>query len=361
MSSTDTPYANLPDSAFWRRAIVALPPSAVDPIGPAAFKLSKTDKLATAGSCFAVHLSRHLARSGFNYFVTEHGHPMLGALAADFGYGVFSARYGNLYTSRQLVQLFDRVYGAFVPKEDLWAGADGRFFDPFRPNIQPNGFASEREYWADRKTHFAAVQQLFEQLDVLVFTVGLTEMWSSKEDGATYPLCPGVAAGMFDADRYEYHNLSCEEVTADLVAFINKLRTVNPKARVILTVSPVPIIATMEPRHVLLSSTYTKCALRAACDAVVRRFDGVAYFPGYDIVTANYTRGCYFEDDLRSVTQEGVDHVMGLFYRHYGGEAAALPATPVAPQAADKPVVSKLSEEVNQVLCDEEMLDAEET
>jgi hypothetical protein len=338
---------------------MSVPPAEVDPIPPAPFLLSKTDRLATAGSCFAVHLSRHLAKSGFNYFVTEQGHPMLGDLAADFGYGVFSARYGNLYTSRQLVQLFDRVYGTFVPKEDIWKGADGRFFDPFRPNIQPDGFSSEAEYWADRKTHFAAVRQLFEQLDVLVFTVGLTEMWSSKEDGATYPLCPGVAAGTFDAERYEYHNLSCEEVTADLVAFINKLRSVNPRARVILTVSPVPIIATMEGRHVLLSSTYTKCALRAACDAVVRRFDGVGYFPGYDIVTANYTRGCYFEDDLRSVTPAGVDHVMGLFYRHYGANAGETPAAPPPRQSSGQPGVSKLSEEVNQVLCDEEMLDAE--
>jgi len=358
VTAKQTPYADLADAAFWRRAICAIPPSEVDPVGAVPFALSKTDRLATAGSCFAVHLSRHLSRSGFNYFVTEPGHPFLGPLAADFNYGAFSARYGNLYTSRQLVQLFDRAYGTFTPVEDIWPDGAGRFYDPFRPNIQPNGFASEQEYWADRAQHFAAVRKLFEELDVLVFTMGLTEVWSSNADDAAYPLCPGVAAGTFDADRYHWRNLSCEEVVADLDLFVRKLRQVNPNAKLILTVSPVPIIATMEPRHVLVSSTYTKCALRAACDAIVRRFSNIAYFPGFEMVTSPFNRGCYVADDLRSVTEAGVDHVMRLFYEHYGADASAHAGAP-ANARTPRVDVAALSEQINDVLCDEEMLDSE--
>ena len=361
MTSTQTPYASLPDTAFWRRAVASIQAADVDPVGDVPFALTKTDRIATAGSCFAVHLSRHLANSGFNYFVTEPVHPFLGPVAADFNYGAFSARYGNIYTSRQLVQLFDRAYGAFNPAEDIWRNEDGRCFDPFRPNIQPNGFASEREYWEDRQRHLAAVRQLFEQLDVMVFTMGLTEGWLSREDGAAFTLCPGVAAGTFDAERHQFHNLTCQEVIADLETFILKLRQVNPKARVILTVSPVPIIATMEPRHVLVSNAYTKCALRAACDAVLSRFSDVAYFPGYEIVTSNYTRGRYFADDLRSVTPEGVDLVMNLFYQHYGAgagqEASAVEERQSAANAYEER--TRLSQQVNDVLCDEEMLDSE--
>jgi hypothetical protein len=362
VTSSQTPYANLPDTAFWRRAVASMPASGVDPIGQVPFVLTRTDRIATAGSCFAVHLSRHLSKSGFNYFVTEPGHPFLGAVAAEFNYGAFSARYGNIYTSRQLLQLFDRAYGTFTPAEDVWHNGEGRYFDPFRPNIQPNGFSSEREYWEDRHRHLAAVRQLFEQLDVLVFTLGLTEGWLSREDGAAFTLCPGVAAGTFDPERHQFHNLTCQEVIADLEAFIQKLRQVNPGARVILTVSPVPIIATMEPRHVLVSNAYTKCALRAACDGVVGRFSGMAYFPGYEIVTSNYTRGCYFADDLRSVTPDGVDHVMTLFYQHYGaaaiGEESPVPAGEEARTRAYEDR-ARLSEQVNEVLCDEEMLDSE--
>jgi hypothetical protein len=357
MTSQQTPYASLQDTAFWRRAVAQKDVADVDPVVDVPFTLSRTDRVATAGSCFAVRLSQHLSRSGFTFFVTEEAHPLLGDSAAEFGYGVFSARYGNVYTSRQLVQLFDRAYGTFQPAEDIWRGEDGRCFDPFRPNIQPNGFSSEREYFEDRKRHFAAVRTLFEQLDVFVFTLGLTEVWSSRKDGAAYPICPGVAAGAFDADRYEYHNLTCDEVTRDLQAFIDRLRGVNPSARVILTVSPVPIIATMEPRHVLVSSTYTKSALRVACDNVLRSHSAVAYFPGYEIVAGSFSRGRYVSDDLRSVTEEGVDHVMALFYRHFGSTAQAVPAA-VEP-ARPRVDVLAISRQVNDALCDEEMLDSE--
>ena len=46
---------------------------------------------------------------------------------------------------------------------------------------------------------------------------------------------------------------------------------------------------------------------------------GVSYFPSYEIVTSPLNRDRYFEDDLRSVSAMGVDHVMRVFFRHYTG------------------------------------------
>ena len=39
-------------------------------------------------------------------------------LQAPHGYGIYSARFGNIYTARQLLQLIQRAYGEFVPVED---------------------------------------------------------------------------------------------------------------------------------------------------------------------------------------------------------------------------------------------------
>jgi hypothetical protein len=54
------------------------------------------------------------------------------------------------------------------------------------------------------------------------------------------------------------------------------------------------------------------------------RADGVAYFPSYEIVTSTASRGRYFADDCRDVTEEGVDHVMRVFFRH-AARAVPLP------------------------------------
>ena len=88
----------------------------------------------------------------------------------------------------------------------------------------------------------------------------------------------------------------------------------------ILTVSPVPLTATAEDRGVLVSTTLSKSVLRVAAEEISRERDYVAYFPSYEIVTGNYTRGAYFGEDLRSITEAGVAHVMRLFMKHYTSE-----------------------------------------
>ncbi len=315
----ETSVQNLPEHCFWRELIAAPLPADVDPVVRAKFTISPSDKVATAGSCFAQHIARRLTREGFNYFVPEAAHPLFGpALAEQYGYGVFSARYGNIYTSRQLVQLLQRAYGMFTPREQFWVGPDNRIIDPFRPRIQPNGFPCLAEFEADRQQHFAAVRRMVEELDVFVFTLGLTEGWVSRDDGAAYPLCPGVAGGTFDSARYRFVNLGVAEVISNIGWAIEFLRSKNPKARVILTVSPVPLAATAIDQSVLVSTIYSKSVLRVAAEELARERDYVAYFPSYEIIVGAYNRGAYFAPDLRSVTEAGVNHVMRLFMKHYG-------------------------------------------
>lgn len=351
----DHPYRHLDDSAYWRRAVAA-PGAEVDPVAGPFLTLVRTDRVATAGSCFAQHIARHLAASGFNYLETESAHPIVPAEAARAaGYGLFTARYGNIYTTLQLLQLFDRAYGRFVPAEDMWTAPDGvGVVDPFRPTIQPGGFASEGEMRADRAHHLARVRAAFETLDVLVFTLGLTEGWVSRSDGAAFPLCPGVAGGSFDPDRHAFRNLRTAEVRDQLGAFVERLRAVNPAARVILTVSPVPLAATASGNHVLPATIYSKAVLRAAAQEAAEDLPEVYYFPSYEIVTGPQARGRFFAEDLREVTEAGVARVMRVFLRHAAGIDAASAEEPSAPAPdAFAPDIARWVE----AMCDEAMLD----
>lgn len=357
------PYRSLPPYAFWRRSVAEVPSSEVDPVVAGKFRIGRADKVATAGSCFAQHIARHLRSSGFNYFVTEPGHPVLETHVHEaFNYGVFSARYGNLYTSRQLLQLLHRAYGLFTPQDDVWLGENGRVIDPYRPQIQPGGFSSIAEYCHDRRQHFAAIRRAIEEMDVFVFTLGLTETWLNRIDGAAYPLCPGVAGGEFDPSLHEFVNLGVDEVVADMQTAIAFIREKNATARIILTVSPVPLIATMEPRSALVSTTYSKSVLRVAAEQLASGDPGIAYFPSFEIITGNFNRGSYFAEDLRSVTETGVSHVMRLFMKHYTDNASTAPLTPPE-DAADlrfrKNIVA--AQEAVKVICDEEMLDSRNT
>lgn len=351
------PYLKLKSYQLWRRGIEATEFQKVDPVVASALHLTPLSKVATAGSCFAQHISRTLSNNGFTYFVAEKGDECIGKDQLEkLNYGVYSARYGNLYTSRQLIQLFDRAYGKFVPLDNAWLRKDGRYVDPFRPMINPEGHFTESEVSKDRDEHFRHVRDMFENLDVFVFTLGLTESWRRREDGAVFPLAPGVAAGGMDSALYEFVNFETHEVIADLEYFLERLAQVNPAARVIFTVSPVPLVATYENRHVLTSTTYSKSALRSAADYIVRRYPQAEYFPSYEIITGGYNKGAYFESDLRSVREEGVAHVMGLFMKHYSSSSSS--DIPVQPAAEPDAELIRAAAKNNSVVCEEEALDS---
>lgn len=354
---SDHPYRALPDSAYWRRSVAGKGP-AIDPVAGGFLSLGGEDRVATAGSCFAQHVARYLKRGGFNVIVPESAHPIIPPDVAErHGYGQYSARFGNIYTARQLLQLFDRAYGTFMPMEDVWPAIEtGRVVDPFRPTIEPGGYASEAELRADRAHHLAKVREMFETLDVFVFTLGLTEGWVSRRDGAVFPLCPGVSGGTFDPEAHAFHNFRVSEVTADLATFITRLRAINPIARIIFTVSPVPLAATMSGNHVLAATTYSKSVLRAAAQEIAEDHGGVHYFPSYEIIMGAPAGARYFAEDMRNVTEEGVAHVMSVFLRHAAGIDLPAPAA-AAPTTALDPTIAAAKKWV-EVMCDEAMLDA---
>lgn len=345
------PYRGRPDYTFWRSGVTEAAMSGVDPVVRAPFAIGRADRIATAGSCFAQHISRALHERSFQFLVTETFSPHPGV--CDENYGVFTARFGNIYTTRQLVQLFDRAYGRFQPAADYWIGPGGEIIDPFRPRIQASGFGSRECLLADRVRHLAAVRAMFETCDVFLFTLGLTEAWVSTADGAVFPLAPGVVASEVAADSCRFHNFGVAEVTADLAGLLDRLASVNPFARAVLTVSPVPLVATYENRHVLVSTVASKSILRAAVEETVGRYPNVAYFPSYEIVTGPQSRGRFFAADLREVTAEGVSYVTGLFARHYLGEA---PKASGDFSASLGPDDEQRMADIAAVICDEEAI-----
>ncbi len=343
---TGTPYDTAPDTAFWSRA-VARGFRAADMLPQGTVLLRADDRVMSAGSCFAANLVPHLEASGFTYVRTERRHPALKVPPENLGYDKFSAAYGNIYTARQLLQLLHRATGVFEPQERVWRDAEGSYVDPYRPGLRYRA-RSSREYGLLTRQHLDFVRRAFSEATVFVFTLGLTEAWVSQEDGAVFPACPGTVAGSFDAARHAFHNFSAAEVTADLLAFLRDVRALNPGLRVVLSVSPVPLVATATGGHVLEATTYSKAVLRVAAGDVARAAEGVTYFPAYEIVTGPQAAYEAFAPDRRSVSAAAVAEVMGCFFAHCEGGAAPPGAVAAAPdwQALSRAIAEAECEEV---------------
>ena len=309
------PYAQLPKQAFWRSGVADMNFQEIRHVCAAAkFQVTRDMRIVTAGSCFAQHIAHRLQRQGFNFCDYEPAPPPLPPqLRKHYGYEIFSARYGNIYTARQLLQTFDRAYGGPEPVENAWE-IEGRWYDPFRPAIEPKGFASETELLASRATHILALRRVFQETDLFIFTLGLTEAWESSIDSFVFPVCPGTAAGRFDPARHRFHNFNFPETMADMEAFIAKLREVNPSVRVLLTVSPVPLTATASGKHVLVATTYSKSVLRAVAGDLSEKYGFVDYFPSYELIASAPARAMFYDPNLRNVTETGVNFVMSRFF-----------------------------------------------
>jgi hypothetical protein len=337
------PYLNRPPIHFWKTGVAALEPRSVMPIGAKRLHIEDGALIATAGSCFAQEVGKYLATMPEARF--------LRAEQAGPDQPLFSALYGNVYTVRQLVQLFDRVFGHFVPIDLAWRRPDGRHVDPFRPYAFPAGFAGADQVAAARAAHLAAVRRVFLDSTVFVFTLGLTESWRAVSDGAVFPVAPGVVSDDIDAAAYEFHNFTYVEVLSDLRDFVSRLRGINQAVRVILTVSPVPLTATYTAEHVLVANAHSKAILRAVCGTADAECEFVYYFPSYEIISGHFNRGRYYDANLRTVTREGVDHVMALFRRTYFGQPVAHPGASPLPMSAapDDPPICDEDEIVRSV------------
>lgn len=360
------PYYDLPSAAFWRTGVADVSPFSIKGLWKPKHKLSKRHEIVTAGSCFAQHIGKALAQNGYTWFNAEPAPDKFGdTLAKEYNYGVFSFRTGNIYTAAALKQWVFWALGKEASPQEVWEKG-GRFYDPFRPAIEPNGFASAEEMLKSRQTTLEAIRRAVTDCSRFVFTLGLTEGWVNKEHGYAYAMCPGTLAGEFNPDLHAFTNFEYREIQTDLVAALRAMREVNPKIRVLLTVSPVPLTATASGEHVLTATTYSKSVLRAVAGEVNNKFPFVDYFPSYEIITAPAFRGMFYEPNMRSVHPDGVAFVMSSFFEclHSSGMAdTSEPVREVAIAAPKRPKANRKNrvtpdEGEDEVVCEEMMLDA---
>ncbi len=361
------PYLSVPPEGFWKTAVADRSPFEISNLWAPKFPITPDSRIVTAGSCFAQHFGRALVARGYNWLDAEPGpHGLSPQQRHDYHYGAFSFRTGNIYTPRMMRQWLQWALGHADVPDEVWQ-KDGRYFDPFRPAVEPGGFSSPDELRLSRADTLAAIRESVVQANVFVFTLGLTEAWQSADGLAEYAVCPGTVAGTFDAERHKFVNHPYRALVSEMTAIVKLLTRANRSVKILLTVSPVPLTATATGHHVLLASSHSKSMLRAVVGAMADSYPAVDYFPSYEFITNPVFRGMFFGPNMRSVTQAGVDFVMANFFRD---QATAYPPAPrrrtvvrtnfeppLPAQAAD-PAVQPSPNSIADLHCEEEILSA---
>lgn len=354
MNTPSSPYSDQGPHAFWRTAVVKQDSAATAMLHQPRFPLTQNTAIMTAGSCFAQHLHRKLEAFRWNVINTEDARATMSKqIAKRYAYGQYSARYGNIYTARQWVELLREALDDAPSPTPIWE-KEGRFYDALRPSVEPNGLASPGEVMQARQAHLHAVRTAVQQADCVIFTLGLTEAWIDRATGRCVPTAPGTLAGDMVDTPADFVNFGFVEVMADMAAARDILHSVNPRINMLLTVSPVPLTATATQAHVVQASTTSKAILRTACDALLRTYADIDYFPSYEIITTPVLGGPFFRANQRTPSEGGVARVLDVFAQSYGAGGGA-----IAQPDNDDPLEDAEGDQADEldVICEDILLD----
>ena len=163
----------------------------------------------------------------------------------------------------------------------------------------------------------------WQQAEVLILTLGLTEIWQDRVDGSVicFPGGPYVNEGG-DMRRYEFKVSRYDENLENLERIHAIMSHHIPACRLIVTVSPVNLWATFrKDLDVISASCNSKSTLRAVADEFSGRHENVFYFPAYEMATvyqplAGLTYFCDGRENFH-VNKPTVKFIMRHFFKFY--------------------------------------------
>lgn len=259
-------------------------------------KIVDTDtKVSSIGSCFAGEIL---------YWMKDNG------------YTIIERKWGMVYNPRniKLIVKGGLEYEKFNPKERFWDFGDGDIRSPYiktTRKLVPTflGHTVEQAKQSEEEL-FTSFGKVLREVETLIITLGQTEYWASEKE---YPFYTAPWTGIKDGEvNHKPYNLTHSEVKAELIETIELLKKHNPKINILISVSPVPLVASaLEGYSAYIAAGRAKSTLHSATLEVVDMFDKVYYMPSYEIVTSRPLES--FKEDGRHVLEGTVNIIMETF------------------------------------------------
>ncbi|MBL4706454.1 MAG: GSCFA domain-containing protein [Flavobacteriales bacterium] len=148
--------------------------------------------------------------------------------------------------------------------------------------------------------------ELIQDVDIIFITLGSAWVYKHKDFGFVAN-CHKVPNHQFEKVK-----MGVNEIVSELSRTFEHLFSLNPQVKVIFTVSPV--------RHWkdgAVENQWRKSTLNVAAHELVRRFDGVSYFPAYELVMDDLRDYRFFKEDLMHPNEMAINYVWEKFQKVY--------------------------------------------
>lgn len=238
------------------------------------------------GSCFANNISRYLNSIGYNVATRRDAI----AYVSRMGDGIV-----NTYAIRQQ---FEWAWENRTPQVELWHDYKAA------------------EFGYDEGVRLRT-RELFDMGDLFIITLGLSEVWYDEVTGEVF--WRAVPADKYDPSRHKFRMIDQAESLANITAIYRLIRRHRPGARIVFTVSPIPLMATFRAKACIVASAVSKAILRSAMDEFMAGAGAgdrdLFYFPAYEVITGSLHEP--FTLDLRHPMLHTILFNMKVFERYF--------------------------------------------
>ncbi|WP_245897407.1 GSCFA domain-containing protein [Hymenobacter nivis] len=247
-------------------------------------QLPPSARVLTLGSCFADSIGARLAAHKVNVVVNP---------------------FGTVFQPLAMGRLLRAALGEDVDWQQHLVEARGRWQSYDLHGSQ--GAPTPVELLHDIQQTVRRTGEFLRGADAVLLTLGTAWAYRLRETGELVSNCHKMPAELFEKEL-----LTPDEIINALAETHAYLRRINPKLRVILTVSPVRHL-----RDTLPLNAVSKSVLRVACHYLSELLPEVSYFPAYELLADDLRDYRFYAADMLHPSEVAEDYIWEKFARTY--------------------------------------------
>ncbi len=205
--------------------------------------VSKATRFFTMGSCFARNLAGSLSQSGY---VAHH-----------------------MEISEYINTTFaNRVFVDWLRGADIDPAIRDRIVE-----LLPQGWSKENTL------------EVIKSSDVFILTLGVAAAFFDRSTGAFVLPRPSALNSRALAEKYQFRTASVQENVDNVRYLVDFIRSIAPNIRIVVTVSPVPILASFEHESAVQADCLSKSTMRLVAHEMVNNsgIENILYWPSFEV------------------------------------------------------------------------------
>lgn len=244
------------------------------------FTIDHNSKVFLMGSCFSENI---------------------GSLLNDHKFKTYSNPNGILFNPKSIYNCLNNIIENKPFDENLILMRDDIYYSYLHHssiNDSNKNSLIEKINFENKKAH-----QFLKECDQLIITFGTAFLYHHLELDQTVANCHKQASSSFEKKR-----ISVNEIIENYSDLIRKLQNLNPKLKLIFTVSPVKYL-----KDGIIENNLSKSTLILAIHELLNQTKNCYYFPAFELVNDDLRDHRFYKEDLAHPNELSINYIWEKF------------------------------------------------